>query len=98
MSRADDRPKRTLEVEVRRTADGMFIALGTEHRELSDVAATIWRLCSGRRSAGEIIAAVCSEYDVEQELATGDTLAFLEEMAAGGFIEWIAAAPTQITT
>jgi Coenzyme PQQ synthesis protein D (PqqD) len=82
------RPKRCIEVEVRRTSDAIFIARDTEQRELSEVAALIWRLSNGKRTVAEIVATVCDSYDVDTTTAQRDTMLFLEDLAKDRFIAW----------
>jgi Coenzyme PQQ synthesis protein D (PqqD) len=53
---------------------------------LNDVGAQIWALADGSRTVGEIIAAVCREYDVSTAVAEVDTLAFLAELQQKGLI------------
>lgn len=45
----------------------------------------IWKLCDGRSVDG-IVAELVSRYDVEEEILREDVEAFLEELAAKGFI------------
>lgn len=89
MERSKLLPKRMLEVEVRRTRTAIFIARGSEHRELSEVGGLIWRLSSGRRSVAEIVAHVCNDFEVDEETATRDALEFLDELAAKSFVAWV---------
>lgn len=89
MERSTLLPKRVLEVEVRRTRTAIFIARGSEHRELSEVGGLIWRLSSGRQSVAEIVAQVCNDFEVNEETAKRDVLEFLDELAADGFIAWM---------
>ena len=48
---------------------------------LSPVAARIWQLIDGVRTADEIVEAICVEYDVERETATADFLTLTADLA-----------------
>lgn len=79
-------PSRNIEVEVRRTSKALYIARGTEHRELADVAAFIWRQANGRRSVDDIAEAVHAAYDVDLETARADVAYFVEELERDAFV------------
>jgi hypothetical protein len=57
-----------------------------EVKVLNDVGARIWTLADGTRSVREIVAALCSEYDVPPAAAEADTLRFLGELQTKGLI------------
>jgi hypothetical protein len=88
----DATPKRSLEIEIRRTRDAILIANGLEHRELSEVAGLIWRLSNGTRTIADIAAEISDVYDVDEATATHDALEFLDQLAGDGFITWVQSA------
>ena len=55
--------------------------------ELNLLGADIWKLCDGRRTAAEIVAALLEEYDVEREELEKDVHDFLEGMKERGWLE-----------
>jgi hypothetical protein len=57
-----------------------------EIRVLNEVGARIWALSDGVRSARDIAATLCVEYDVTPTAAEADVLAFLTELQRKGLI------------
>ncbi len=55
-------------------------------RVLNEVGARIWALADGTRTGRDIVAAICTEYDVGPAQAEADALAFLTELEAKGVI------------
>ncbi len=47
---------------------------------LSPVASRIWELADGSRSVGDIVDALCTEYEVERATAEADVAEFLAEL------------------
>jgi coenzyme PQQ biosynthesis protein PqqD len=56
-----------------RLADGGYYAL-------DEVGAAIWELCDGQRSIGEIVVALCDEFDAPEAVVTADALEFIGEL------------------
>ncbi|MGZ5432088.1 MAG: PqqD family protein [Thermoanaerobaculia bacterium] len=48
---------------------------------LSPVAARIWSLLDGIKTADEIVAEICAEYDVDHETAQADMAALIHDLA-----------------
>ena len=48
---------------------------------LSPVAARIWQLMDGVRTADEIVETICAEYDVDRDTALGDLGALVADLA-----------------
>lgn len=48
---------------------------------LSPVAARIWQLMDGVRTADEIVETICAEYDVDRDTALGDLAALVADLA-----------------
>ena len=74
---------------VGRMVDGEAVLVLPEKgkvKVLNEVGASIWSLVDGRRSAREIAAALCDEYQVEPQEAEVDTLAFLDELEKKGVL------------
>ena len=57
-----------------------------EVKVLNEIGAQIWALADGSRSVRDIVAALCSAYDVPPAVAEADTLAFLVELQQKGLI------------
>ena len=53
---------------------------------LNQVGASIWALVDGKRTVRDIAAALCAEYEVDQDQAEADTLAFVAELEAKGIL------------
>ena len=51
-----------------------------EVKVLNEVGACIWSALDGKRTVADVVALVCSEYDVDHEQAAQDTLAFVGEL------------------
>jgi pyrroloquinoline quinone biosynthesis protein D len=67
-----------------RTIQDMQIVLQSRTSELhsfNPVAARVWELIDGTRTAGEIVDAVVDQYDVDRETARTDVLELLERLA-----------------
>ena len=58
-----------------------------EVKVLNDVGARIWSLIDGKASIREIIAQICSEFEVMPDIAEPDTLTFLTTLYQRGMIE-----------
>jgi hypothetical protein len=78
--------KRAFDVRTRRIGDKQLIARSEDVKELNDVAAVIWRLADGVRSARMISEGVAAEYDVNPEEALDDVIEFLTEMTGAQFM------------
>lgn len=53
---------------------------------LSPVAARVWQLLDGRRPVGELVTAVCEEYDVQETEAATDVAELLGALRDAGLI------------
>jgi Coenzyme PQQ synthesis protein D (PqqD) len=78
--------KRALDARVRQVGDRQLIARGQQVLELNELAAVIWRLADGSRSAADIGQAVAEEYEVPPDEALADVLEFLTELADARFL------------
>ncbi|HZV73271.1 MAG TPA: PqqD family protein [Conexibacter sp.] len=47
---------------------------------LDEVGALIWELCDGRRAVGEIVDALCAEFDAPEETVMADVLEFIGDL------------------
>jgi coenzyme PQQ biosynthesis protein PqqD len=47
---------------------------------LDEVGATIWELCDGNRSIGEIVTALCAEFDASEETVSADVMEFIGDL------------------
>jgi coenzyme PQQ synthesis protein D (PqqD) len=54
---------------------------------LNDVAAFLWMLIDGGRGLGELVDAVCEEFEVTVEDAERDTMQFIAALEEAGMIE-----------
>lgn len=57
-----------------------------EVKVLNEVGAHIWELVDGSRTVREIVDVICAEYDVDEEQAETDTLAFIAELKSKDII------------
>lgn len=53
---------------------------------VNEVGSAIWQLCDGQHSVGQIIEAICQQYDIEAQQAETDALQFLSTLAERGLI------------
>ncbi len=56
---------------------------------LNEVGTRIWSLIDGKRSINDIIIVIVKEYQVAEDVAEKDTVAFVEELKTKGIIEII---------
>ena len=47
---------------------------------LDEVGALIWELCDGQRSLGDVVAALCAEFDAPEATVAADVLEFVGEL------------------
>jgi hypothetical protein len=57
---------------------------------LSPVAARIWALLDGEKTAGEIVATICDEYDVDQATAQADLTTLINDLAGVSLVSRVA--------
>ena len=57
---------------------------------LSPVAARIWTLLDGVKSADEIVDVICSEYDIDRDTALTDLTALVRDLAEVSLISRVA--------
>jgi hypothetical protein len=57
-----------------------------EVKVLNEVGAQIWALADGSRTVGDIIAALCDEFEAPPGVVEVDTLKFLAELQQKGLI------------
>ena len=72
-------------IAARKLGDEMIIMSATDSTlfTLNPVATAIWQAADGRTPLADIVTeAVCSEFDVESEVAYPDTEALVDELAA----------------
>jgi pyrroloquinoline quinone biosynthesis protein D len=72
---------------MRRSGGRVFVARGEAVYELNDVAAFIWTLCDGTRTADEIAEQVRCTYEIDASSASRDTEALLSELDRLGLFE-----------
>jgi coenzyme PQQ biosynthesis protein PqqD len=64
-------------------AQGQTVLLRLEdggYYALDEVGALIWELCDGQRSLGDVVAALCAEFDAPEATVTADVLEFVGEL------------------
>jgi Coenzyme PQQ synthesis protein D (PqqD) len=83
----DDVVKRALDTRARRIGNMQLIARGPAVKELNEVAAVVWRLADGTRSARQISAQIVAEYEVSPQEALTDVVEFLTEMVDADFMK-----------
>lgn len=73
-----------------RTVDGEMIIVSAANSNiisLNSTGALVWELGDGTHSIDEIAAAVTEAFDVSEETARHDVLAFVDALAAEGLLE-----------
>ncbi len=53
---------------------------------LNEVGKSVWDLCDGTRTVAQVADAICSGYDVVEEVALTDASALLEALAGVGLV------------
>jgi coenzyme PQQ biosynthesis protein PqqD len=64
-------------------AQGQTVLLRLEdggYYALDEVGATVWELCDGQRSVGEIVAALCEDFDAPADTVQADVLEFIADL------------------
>ena len=82
MGQSGARPRRRDGV-VSQVADDEAVLLDIEsgkYFSLNPVGSRIWELCDGNRSASEIVAVICDEFDVAADVASADTAEILDDL------------------
>jgi hypothetical protein len=84
MTRWDEemRPRRNAEAAFREYDGESVVVLpsGAEINVLNPVGGVVFRLLDGSRTVGQVVDAVCEEYDVPRDRAVRDVEAFLDEL------------------
>ena len=62
---------------------------------LSEVASLIWSRIDGKTPVWQISAEICTEFDVEPEIAEKDTLQFIAELQGASLIEPVPESKTE---
>lgn len=82
-------PRRREGLSLRRGSDGATIVdAGSEVVALDDTAAALWELCDGETRVEEITDAVCTVWDVTQEVARRDVRSTLTVLRDAGVLDW----------
>jgi coenzyme PQQ biosynthesis protein PqqD len=64
-------------------AHGQTVLLRLEdggYYALDEVGATIWELCDGSRSVGDIVTLLCAEFDAPESTVRADVLEFIADL------------------
>jgi hypothetical protein len=77
---------RALSARTRRVGDKQLVARGQNVMELNEVAAAIWKMADGRRTAMQIGEQLAAEYEVSTEEALADVVEFVSEMIGANFM------------
>jgi tRNA (cmo5U34)-methyltransferase len=81
-------PRRAPGAGARLIGGGVVVARASQTYSLSDVGGEIWKLSSGRRTVDDIAAAIAREYGAGADDVREDVVEFVDELVAGGFMEW----------
>jgi hypothetical protein len=85
---AEDRvPRRSLTARVRNVRDRIMVAGADQPLELSETATFLWRSIDGRRSVGDLAAALCAEYDIDRDTAVADVVELVDVLNRAGVVE-----------
>jgi hypothetical protein len=64
--------------------EGIMIILTADNQEkvlnLNKTAACLWEMSDGTRTVGALVEQLCQKYDVDEQIALADALAFVEDM------------------
>ena len=73
----------------REVGEGLVIMLpeNSSTHSLDVLGAFIWNQWDGKRSLSDILATILSEYDVAEEMASGDLISFAGEMQEAGLVQ-----------
>ena len=58
------------------------------YHSLNPLGTTIWTLCDGIRSLQDILTSICSQYDVQEEIAKQDLLQLMTRLNQEGLVEF----------
>lgn len=64
-------------------AEGQTVLLRLEdggYYALDEVGAMIWELCNGENAVGDIVAALCAEFDAPEATVKADVLEFIADL------------------
>ena len=92
------RYQRTDQAEWSVGADGRMTVKDTASNwfyPLNDVATIVWDLLDGGHTIADITAAVCAEFDIDEETARADIDDFVEQALDLNLVERAAATPPQ---
>lgn len=80
----DDVVERARKVAWQSVAGETVLVRGADQTALglSEVASRLWDLLDGRRTVGQIVEAVCGDFEVPAETARADILRFLDDLAS----------------
>lgn len=83
----NDKPCRSLTVRSAGVAESFFVVHGREAFELGDVETSIWSLCDGTYTIGDISRQISAEFNVDEDVAFSDVTAFIAEMRDANLLE-----------
>lgn len=83
-------PRRRTDVLLLDTASRSLLVADDQQvtHVLNPTARAIWELCDGATTVEELVAAICSVFDVGHDAARADVTAALEQLAAAGLVSW----------
>jgi len=75
-----------------RVVDGQAVVLNLADEQtklitLTTTGSVVWEAADGRKTVSQIVDLICRRFDVEQEVATADVLAFVEELQRHNLVE-----------
>lgn len=84
----DSRPVPRDDVLAQRAADTVLLldVVSGDYYALDEVGARVWELADGSRSVGDIVTALCGEYDVPRATVETDALELLQDLADDGLV------------
>lgn len=86
MSEEHAKPKRALDVRMRKIGGRVHVARGTEVYELDEVGSLIWQLSDGTQSIAELAGAIADQFDVDRDQAEADARRFVDELVEANLI------------
>jgi pyrroloquinoline quinone biosynthesis protein D len=81
-------PSLPADVRVRRVGGRLLVARRDDSLELDEVGTAIFSQIDGETGVGAIADSICTDYDVDRQMAVADVREFLAQLVDLGFLVW----------
>jgi hypothetical protein len=81
-------PRRALGIPIRRVGGKLMVRIEDDAMEFDDVGTLIFASTDGRNRVTDIVRIVATAYECEPAEVYSDVVEFLDELTAGGIVEW----------